>query len=842
MAHRFIVPDSSPQSSPAPSTPDKTPGRRNDFYFGDNPTTTPAGPPPSSAASFTPAGAPSESYLGSSIMRGVTDQGSSHYGGGSSRRGGAARLFSNTGNSNAPLGRSIAPQRQPSGLSRQFSLGNLDNDDEEEDEDEDAEGEDEGLFKNSFAAGRFQPDNTHREIERVLNQDMDLEGDDEAEEYEESDAEGEEEDNLYDRSDEDYERNHESGGQSEAEGSLEDTDMFLNMRHDDRPYGKSIIGEEETDLLMLTTPAATKKMTREAEAILRQSSNHVGKPGQGVNFKFGQIAKSLYTQHDIAAVTEPGRLILGTESLISGMYTEGVDTVDNEERMDASLANVTEKLLHLWESHLESLPQPEGEGEAAIGPEERAEPFKKAYWIAHIVLRLHHERIVGGDDLEEKILPLPEILLDWMHLKHNLYPDQVQLVFRHRPSPASHSLYWQTVRNLLLRGRILEAVDLLEHAGWEHVRRGSRGESAYTGQALKHVQRFARAACEVLQSCPAVKSDWDIWNSNWTLFRIKAAAARKDMTMFAEGAFENDPDSSDAPGMSNMARKASSQLPWDVYENLLVLYGIILGNKEAIIDTAQDWCEATIGMLAWWSTGVQTSNNKSFRDSELPPFRQSGMQVSSNLGSSENYFERLSAALDVVTESDLAPDTMNAVEVALACVFEGNVKAVLGIIRMWSLPIACAVAEIASLGHWLPPQESAKPMILDSFDMEDLAVLNIQQSGPDEVQGIKDSSLECYARQLAGIERLSPTQDGWEVAMQVLGRMDVPEKSEETIGELLRDILKTLDENSSETVDKMWKILNDLGMINYAEETTEVRAMISSSRKESIADNGTDFR
>ena len=87
---------------------------------------------------------------------------------------------------------------------------------------------------------------------------------------------------------------------------------------------------------------------------------------------------------------------------------------------------------------------------------------------------------------------------------------------------------------------------------------------------------------------------------------------------------------------------------------------------------------------------------------------------------------------------------------------------------------------------------------------------------------MKDDTLEKYARKLAGIEYLSPQREGWEMAIQVLGRMDLPERSEEIVGELLKDILETLDEHSSATVDKMWRILNDLGMINYAEETAEV--------------------
>jgi homoaconitase len=111
---------------------------------------------------------------------------------------------------------------------------------------------------------------------------------------------------------------------------------------------------------------------------------------------------------------------------------------------------------------------------------------------------------------------------------------------------------------------------------------------------------------------------------------------------------------------------------------------------------------------------------------------------------------------------------------------------------------------------------------MDTLDEEDLALLHMSPPGPDEVLGMKDDTLEKYARKLAGIEYLSPQREGWEMAIQVLGRMDLPERSEEIVGELLKDILETLDENSSATVDKMWRILNDLGMINYAEETAEV--------------------
>lgn len=346
------------------------------------------------------------------------------------------------------------------------------------------------------------------------------------------------------------------------------------------------------------------------------------------------------------------------------------------------------------------------------------------------------------------------------------------------------------------------------------------GGPTYTGKALENVRRFAEATCEMLDQCPAARNDWEILDSSWTLFRVQARGSLDRLTLFAEGKDTSLLDSLNDgvdTSMSAMAKKASSQIPWDIYENLQTVYDIVLGQTEAILETAQDWCEATVALLGWWDEGVQRP--KSLVQSQF------GVSPGS-FTDSEDYFDRLVTVFNIVIQSGLTPNTMNPVEVALASAFEGNVHAVIGCLRTWSLPVACSVAEIASLGKWLPPQESAKPLPADSLDIDDLMLLGVGQPTTDDVEGIKDTTLVIYARELAGIEHLSPQRDGWEMAIQVLGRMDVAEKSEETVGELLRDLLATLDENSGTTVDKMWRLLSDLGMMNYAEETAEVSSLL----------------
>lgn len=602
------------------------------------------------------------------------------------------------------------------------------------------------------------------------------------------------------------------GGAEEQDVDDSDTgDIFLNMRHDDRAYGQPIIGEE-SDLMMLQTPAATAKVRKEAESIFSQSTRFRG-PGKHRELQFGIIAKDIYTHQEPARLTEKPELILKTENLVCQLYNDGVGAHDDPERLESSLADITYKLIRVWTDYVEELPPPEGEDLATIGPGEDADPFEKAAYVAHLILRMHHTRFDSKLE-DERASPLPEILFDWMQSSHNLYPDQVREISRYKPSPACHTLYWQTLRNALLRGDVNGAKQLLRNAGWEHVRRGPTGGPTYTGKALENVRRFAEATCEMLDQCPGARNDWDIQSSSWTLFRVQARGSLDRLTLFAEGKDTSLLDSINSDmSISAMAKKASSQIPWDIYENLQTVYDIVLGQTEAILETAQDWCEATIGLFGWWDEGVQRP--KSLMQSQF------GMSPGS-FTDSEDYFDRLANVFNIVIQSGLSPNTMNPVEVALASCFEGNVNAVIGCLRTWSLPVACAVAEIASLGGWLPPPESVKPMPADSLDMDDLMLLGVEQPNTDDVEGIKDTTLVIYARELAGIEHLSPQRDGWEMAIQVLGRMDVAEKSEETVGELLRDLLETLDESSSTTVDKMWRILSDLGMMNYAEETAEV--------------------
>ncbi|KAB5525604.1 hypothetical protein GE09DRAFT_1229398 [Coniochaeta sp. 2T2.1] len=776
-----------PSDSSAPSTPDRSSRDRSFNMFDNNPSTTPAGPPPpSSAASSTPAGAPSASYLGSSIMRGVTDTKPappifpSHH----NKSNTSKNLFSQSQKRSAPLGRSIRASKpnRPSGLSKHFEVEDADDDD---------------------LPQQQQPDNRAGSFAVPFDDAYD---------------------DTYDEDAADDAAYYRAAMEREERGDhiAEADDLWLGQGGG----GDITFDDNESDLMMHVTPAANERIRKEAEDIFRISTVRSGMRRR--DYKFAPLAKDVYTQLGYATITEPPELVLNTEAQIRRLYDEGVGVSEDPEKLDETLATAAGKVASLWQGYVARLPQSTEEHGAVIGPRPGSSNLEKAYYLANLALQIHHTRYDEGDRLRTE--PLTETLFRWLDGNHNLYPDKFEAIKRYTPSPACHGLFWETVFIALLRGKVAEARDILKSAGWGHVRKGHRSAYAYTGQSLSNVERAVADTCEMLENCPGIEDNWDIWSGDWTLFRVRARGMLDQLRRFAEGRDTagglRESNLSDSVGsygrqsMAGLARKAESQVPWDIYENLNVVFEIVLGSRTAIIGAAGDWCEAAVGLFGWWDEDKAEQNFSLSQSRSL-------MLPGQNQGS-EVYLDRLARSFQTAVDSEYRLNTANAVEVGMACVFEGNTKGLIGLLRAWSLPVAAAVAEIASLGGWLPPHKRNALFGMEDLDMEDLDVLGMDPASPDEFDGIKDHTLVTYARELTGFRQLSSIKDkdgvprdGWELAIHVLGRMDSPERSEEEVGQLVKHLIDGLDVDSGTTVDKVWRLLNELGMIPYAEETAE---------------------
>lgn len=817
----FRVPDDDDDN--LPSTPDHGRYGKAGGLFGNLPSSTPAVAPPSQASS-TPAGAPSASFMNSSLMKATGASPTQNPFAISGLDGNTPPVknpFANAGSapksnpfaskppktlfaakpkpkSSIPLSRSLRSSqiRKPSRLREEMV-----EDDEEEDADYDEEEE--------------QPPPRNTTGSFGVSYEDDSDGEDEEQEdgeYEESfRPTGNRSAKAFMEDFEEY-----SGEEEDAEGEAEG-DMWLDMEQGGA-YENQDLGDM-SDLMMLNTPAADERVFREAEGIFRATAGRSGMRRH--SFKYATYARDIYGQSEYAAVAEPPELILDTESLVARLYKDGFGVEEDDARLDETLATVTGQLTGLWKQYVDNLPLRSEEHATEIGPAPNAEPFEKATFLATLALQIHHTRTGENGKMTE---PLPETLFRWLSEYHNPYPNQVEEVLRCKPCPAGHTMFWPTVCMALLRGQVTDAQTLLLNAGWEKVKANRRGELEYTGRALENVRRAAEETFTMLEECPAKKGNWDVWNSDWALFRIKARGKLGQLRQFAEGknarAFDVDPAESHQ-SLAAAARKAESQVPWEIYENLNVVFEIALGAPDVILETAQDWCEATVGLFGWWDET---------RSEMKPQFSASqSLVLASQNNGVDGYMERLARSFQTAVDAEFHFNLMNPVEVGMACVFEDNAKAVIAILRTWSLPVAAAVAEIASLGRWLPQHQSSALYAFEDLDMEDLEVLGVNPQDPDETDGIKDNTLIQYAQELANYKEMSSVRDrfgvprdGWEVAIHVLGRMDSAKRSEDTVGELVESILQEINVNSSEMVDKVWRLLNELGMIQFAEQVAEV--------------------
>ncbi|TAQ90067.1 hypothetical protein B7494_g1614 [Chlorociboria aeruginascens] len=752
-------------SSPPPSTPDKrSQNGRTSFPFGtSNPSTTPAGPPPSSTGTFTPAGPPPSSYLGSSI-----------------------------------LGTQVKPLsfgRQGSFQSSQFK-------------------HDSPRSSTKFQRGSQSPSDESEEDDEVLGYSEQIQRYNEEQQY---DEEVSGEDVPYEP-DEDMEY-------SESEMPMVDPRTGI-------PYDQA----SNSDLL-LSTAGGLRQST---EGIMRDSMG-ISLSGQDRVSIYNKIAKDMTHQMGIPPIDESPDLILGTDAIITRLYDEGFGPVDDDELLRQALSTIPAELLKLWDAYdKKTAVYNSEEYAAAIGPGPKASGFAKANFLAGLTLRIHHPKLDENKPFGNTPKPLPQIMLEWMDEHHDPYPSQLEEIQSHRPSPANHHLFWASILNGLLRGKVVAVVNILKNAGWRYAWAGlddirdKSSKTGYTGVALTNIERVISAATDVLSQCPAIRGNWDIRGSDWTLFRLRISQCLEDLKRFAEGKDRSHGDiltsgresivSGRDGTFSQTAKKAESKVPWHIYQNLLTLYSLVLGESNAIIENAQDWCEATVGLLVWWDDGKD--------DRRLAVRRSQSTRFSSRTTDSEAYQRKLRRSFELATtqSTDFQVNTNDPVEVGLASLLEEDNEGVVWFLRAWSGPVSSAVAEVASLGGWLPHAEPQSLINMGSLDQEDLDLLGMSSS-PAKIDSIKDQTLIRYARSLLerrqlrallGTGRQEITREGWELSIAVLGRLDSAQRSEEMIKTFLDDFV--LD--SSATVDKLWRLLGDLSMPRLAEDTANSYAEI----------------
>lgn len=547
---------------------------------------------------------------------------------------------------------------------------------------------------------------------------------------------------------------------------------------------------------------------------------------------------------------EPSDLVLRQEEIVRRM--DQLAESQPSEKDTAVLEGVVE-LTKVWQRHTELRTK-----EAGMGPRAEASPITRASYLSTLLLQLHHPHTTQA--LQQQARPqrgvkrsqpgrttIPRALLDWLNTYHTPFPDDYNAVWRYQPSPAAHERFWDSVYYSLIRGKYDQAIRLLTDAGWENAitdDQDSAGDG-FNDRQLNHIENVVEHCTELLRACPAVRhDDWDIKGSDWAVFRQSIRTALQNLELYA-GETEEDDDTpatnsgnvfrmGDSMSLSTASRKAESKLPWSIYEALKLLYTVLLGDVDALCDNSQDWLEASIYLTVWWDGDddptAALNKSQSLRRSILQASTR-GKTREVDLTPGAAYRRRLVQAFDLVVgtgeDAVFEPDTLDPIQVGLACVLNDNVDAAFRLLRSWSVPIVAGVVEVAALAGWLPHAggRDKEDLLQRGFSSEDLMVLShgpsLQPSKVGEVE--RDDVLMEYAELLAQRNVLQSDdgrlkREGWELAVGVLGRL-----SDAAAGQAkVEHVLEALQLDGEERVDKVLSACQGLGLGEQAKAIAEV--------------------
>ncbi|KAJ5810602.1 uncharacterized protein N7503_002820 [Penicillium pulvis] len=570
-------------------------------------------------------------------------------------------------------------------------------------------------------------------------------------------------------------------------------------------------------------------------------------------------------------VNEPADMIINTEDTLGRLWDEIRDNQYAHLDLDSILSYTANKLAATWDicADRSGITRPYGAG-SKIGPGEQAPNLVKASFLASLLLQIHHpsrasapiasasnpmsrgapNSMVKAMQRASVATPLPQILLDWLNGNHASRTNDLQALRHVEPNPTASSNFWDIINAAVLRGRFAEAAETLRSADFNYARSALEDglpQPGYRGVQLQNIQRCVNKALQVLDFCPGFQDDdWNITGPDWTQYRKRVLAAVNDLEEFAEG---GEKDQADVPvqenkfqainfGLANFnpnpvsftqsARMAESRVPWTIYQNIRSLYRIILGDTTTIKAYSQDWVEATIGLTAWWDgeddDGVPNLDlraSTSSNDFQRPRGSKNHRAVDRN--TRDAYLRRLDLAFSSATnepsdDTGFRVNTMSSLEVGLASVFEGNVQGALELIQTWSLCVAAAVTEVASLGGWFEAGASKK---MPGLSEHDLMVLSYGQDSRPPVESLqKDDILRNYAFGLndrGSIENETGARQGWEMALEVLTRVDDTEMMKKAVSE----VVNRLPLEDLAQLDRLVMLLSDLGLEEEGRRVSE---------------------
>lgn len=560
-------------------------------------------------------------------------------------------------------------------------------------------------------------------------------------------------------------------------------------------------------------------------------------PSKGDDHVILNIARDMAKRLQPAQINESDDTILGTEKIMSQIYERVHNDRSPQSELPGILAVKSADLLLLWDKSTKTY------DEEPSGVREALELVSLWLNLHHPPLNINESSVIqrfnASVSSTSPYHPIPKLLLDWLDKYHTSTEETLRPIRTTRPNCTAHELFWETVNALALRGKLKDIIRLFQVADFKYAASAlddGQDQPGYHGAQLQSVQGAVNRARQMLEMCPAVRhADWRTDSVEWENYRDHVASELEQLVDDAEGAdaeaeeseslfvsqnFNGNGKSSNT--IRQRARQAMSRIPWHVYESLKVLHKILLGSATEILAIAQDYLEASFALTVWWD-GVEDDKIRNWsltvsRQSAFPDGTDPGEQQP-NLSANDGPFQRrLKAAFLCATdpniEGSFAVDTLKISEVGLSAIVQNDAMGMLGIVRSMSLVVCSALAELGVYGGWMPKS----PEATTGLDNDDLMVLSYgQPSNPLS----KDDILIQYVDSLFSREDVETTGDhkeGWELAIAVATRMDDRQKAHGTI----QNLLEQLHLVSQDRMDKLLALCTELNLTDHAMRVSEV--------------------
>ena len=531
-------------------------------------------------------------------------------------------------------------------------------------------------------------------------------------------------------------------------------------------------------------------------------------------------------------LTEADVVILRTENAMRQLQEQCSALIEDLE-LQRSTSNCAQELLHTWGMEARTEQRQDKSGEDSSLPRT---PFAKANYIGSLLLAMYYPPSKAGSEPRSRhnndvstaltntgsdLMPLAQILLDWLDTFHTSYHPLLLAVQSAQFNCTAHKLYWDIIQTLVLRGKLREVMSLFEESDFKYAVSAlddGFAKPGYSGAQLQAVQDIVGRAHQVLGSCPGIRdANWDLNDDDWDLFRHHVISELQHLEALAEDTTHGHQFEAENFGirrakdgvLSKVLQTQTSRLPPSIVDSLISVYRILLGSAEDILAQSQDWLEAATALTIWRDDVEEESIAAWSRDVS----RSHGMTADDSI-----FLHRLRAAFLYVTDPNTADSfpisNTSSSELGVAAVFQGDLDGALLVCRSLSLCVASSLAEIGSLAGWLSSPASAPT----GFDEDDLIVLNYNAQSKDVD---KDGLLILYSESL--FERSAfhlddnPDVEGWEAALSVAARIADDEKARSTI----EGFISALQLHDQQRMNKLVSICRNLGLDDEARRVSE---------------------